>query len=167
MKASHRSLLLSHNCVNLYPTFRQRYGKMKYMPVHAKYKSDLQLKYPSIVHLWNDWYNSYVNTTDFPRLVVRMEDVVFRAEVVLPKVCECFGGRWRHQDRNEVRYHTEVANQNTGIDTSAGSGLLRSIIRYGNRNKRRQHYQVIQFEAARQLLDPKLMAMFGYSYEPP
>jgi hypothetical protein len=145
----------------------RRYAKFKYIPAHAKYVKGLHIQYPSIAHLWNEWYSAYVNETSFPRLIVRMEDIIFRAEEVLPKICECYGGTWRHANENELQHHADVANQNVGIDVSVGSGLLRSIINYGNRTLRRKHYQAIQFEAAREVLDPKLMNLFRYSYEPP
>lgn len=137
------------------------------MPAHATYIKGLYIKYPSIAHLWNEWYNPYVNATDFPRLIVRMEDLVFRAELVLPKICNCFGGTWTNHYQDTVKYHASVANQNSGIDTSTGSGLLRSILKYGNRTLRRKHYQSIQFQAAQEVLDPNLMDLLGYSYEPP
>ena len=103
--------------------------------------------------------------TDFPRLIVRMEDLVFRAENVVPKICECFGGKWNHASQNDIDHHSKTANRNSGIDIGLGSGLLRSVIRYGNRASRREHYQSIQLEAARKVLNPELMALFGYSYE--
>jgi hypothetical protein len=138
---------------------------MKYVPVHARYVKGLYIKYPSLVHLWNEWYNAYANVTEFPRIIVRMEDVIFRGETVLPKICECFGGTYRQPD--QVRRSADVANRNSGIDTSSGSGLLRSVIKYGSKALRRKHYQKIQFEAAKDLLDPHLMELFGYSYEDP
>ncbi len=145
-----------------------RYRKVKYVPVHAKYVKELRIKYTSIVHLWNEWYNAYANVTTFPRLIVRMEDLVFRADEVLPQICECFGGTWQnHHDKTQVRHQPKVANRNAGIDTGLGSGLLRSIIKYGNTTSRREHYQSMQLEAAKDILDPKLMALFGYKYEEP
>lgn len=155
-------------CPNIVPypediKLHPRYGKMKYLPATAKYIKGTTIKYLSIAHIYNEWYNAYANVTEFPRLIVRMEDLIFHGDEVLPKVCECFGGVYNH----EVRRTANVVNRNSGIDTSVGSGLLRSVIKYGNKALRRKHYQKIQLEAAKEVLDPHLMELFGYSYENP
>ena len=156
----HRSLHLAIN----FP----RHKKSKYIPAHAKYLAGLKVKYDSIAHLWNEWYREYANTTEFPRLIVRMEDILFRAEEVVPTICHCFGGTMSNSlGPNELRYYSDVANQNPGVDNVKGSGLLRSIMTYGNKTLRRQSYQAVQFEAAKEVLDPSLMKLFGYSYEEP
>ena len=146
-----------------------RYKKMKYMPVHAKYNQNLNIKYSSLAHLYNEWYNAYLNVTAYPRVMVRLEDIIFRADQVVPTICECFGGTYRkNEDTNGVYQRADVANRNPGIDkASHTSGLLGSIIKYGNRTLRRRHYRRIQFEAAKEILDPHLMELFGYSFEDP
>lgn len=138
---------------------------MKYLPAKARFNSSIVVTYPSLAHLYNEWYNAYVNVTAYPRLVVRLEDVIFRSEEVLPRICECFGGRWSTDSKF---HHAKAANRNAGIDTSSStSGLLGSIIKYGSPTLRRKHYQRVQFEAAREILDPRLMEMFGYKFEVP
>ncbi|KAG7351069.1 hypothetical protein IV203_010429 [Nitzschia inconspicua] len=92
----------------------------------------------------------------------RMEDLVFHAEYVTRKVCECVGFEFKGN------FHpvSEVQNQNHGIEQNATSqGLLRSIIRYGNITNRRAGYPQFQLDAARELLDGRLMKTFGYKYE--
>ena len=104
---------------------------------------------------------------EFPRLMVRMEDIIFRAEEVLPTICNCFGGTMFNPNR--IRYHSSIANHNPGVDIGSGrgSGLLRAILNYGNKTLRRESYQTVQFEAAKEVLDPSLMKLFGYTYEEP
>lgn len=141
---------------------------MEYIPVHAKFANHLHIKYTSLAHLYNEWYNAYFNVTSYPRLMVRLEDIIFRAEEVVPKICECYGGEWMNRKENVVHHNAHVANRNIGIDMSSPtSGLLGSIIKYGNRTLRRRHYRRIQFVAAKEVLDPQLMEQFGYSFEDP
>lgn len=161
-------------CPNIVPyeediRIHPRYRRSKYIPAHAKYLAGLNVKYDSIAHLWNEWYREYANTTaEFPRLIVRMEDILFRAEEVLPQICNCFGGTMSTSlGPNQIRYYSNVANQNPGVDNGKGSGLLRSIINYGNKTLRRDSYQAVQFKAAKEVLDPSLMKLFGYRYEEP
>ena len=142
-----------------------RYGNMKHIPIHVKYDKaeDYVLKYESLPGLWNDWYSLYQNAFgDFPFLIVRMEDLVFHGETVVPQLCECAGMK----ARKKLRHTTEVANRNHGIEQNAtDQGLLRSIIRYGNVTKRRDGYPDFQLEAARDVLgETELMEVFHYPY---
>jgi hypothetical protein len=57
---------------------------------------------------------------------------------------------------------------NSGIETSGRiTGLIRAVIKYGNITNRRKGYPPFQLEAAEEVLDPKLMDLFGYCYEEP
>jgi len=161
-----------------------RFQNMDYIPVRVKYNVDNIIKYKSMPHLWNEWYGEYIEfeSTDqhdhqqsgntimkpsvFPLLVVRMEDLVFHAETVVPQLCECAGGTLKSE---EVQHYANVANRNHGIDISGGidTGLLRSVIKYGNITNRRAGYPTFQLVAARDLLDSRLMDLMGYRYEEP
>ncbi len=93
-----------------------------------------------------------------------MEDLVFHAETVIPKLCECAGATFR----GTLLHTSKVMNSNHGIDLNeTHSGLLRSIIHYGNITRRREGYPANQLEAAHTLLDPGLMDLFSYPYEEP
>jgi hypothetical protein len=154
------------NCPNIVPYPRDieahpRYAHMKYIPIHIKYDVDYRRKYESLPHLWNEWYSVYVNSS-FPLLLVRMEDLVFHAERILPKVCECAG----FQYQGNFRPINEIQNKNHGIEQNATSqGLLRSILTYGNVTNRRAGYPLFQLEAARMVLSDHLMERFNYGYE--
>ena len=187
------SAQFDHNklsCPNIVPyesdiEAHPRFKKMKYIPVHVKYDKEIRFKYESMAHLWNEWYSEYIrfdndNTNDnshnnrtaimtspidFPFIVVRLEDLIFHPETVIPKICECGGGT---VNGGTVHQITEIANgYNHAVDTSSGmdSGLLRSIVKYGNISKRRDGYPKFQLKAARDTLDPRLMDLLGYSYE--
>ena len=84
----------------------------------------------------------------------------------MPKLCECAGAEYRGGET--IRHVSFVANQNKGVDMSGGlenSGLLRSIVKYGNISNRKVGYQPQQLEAARNILDPRLMNLLSYAFE--
>ena len=154
-------------------------------------------KYESMGHLWNEWYGEYIefeNTTttsnnnnnnnnnnggdpqqaettatmkppSVPFLVVRMEDLVFHAKTVVPQLCSCVGASMKND--GQTMYVSAQQNRNHGIDKVKGAGLLRSVINYGNITKRRDGYPAFQLEAAKEILDPRLMTLLGYRYEEP
>ena len=114
----------------------------------------------------------------FPRIIVRMEDVIFHADIVIPKLCECAGFEFH----NEFGHVSEMSNNNPGTEKnqlfvegqSTGSsssqvitGLLRSIIKYGNITNRRTGYPAFQLEAAKDILSEQMMATFQYKIEEP
>jgi len=169
--------------IEAYPRFRNK----KHIPVHVTYDRGMQIKYESIAHLWNEWYAEYVgfkgnanehkqprHTSEstmeeqaFPFLLVRMEDLIFHAKTIVPQLCECIGGTLSGDEVSQVAI---IANGfNSGIDTSGGlmTGLVRSIVNYGNITKRRDGYPKFQLEAAMDTLDSNLMNLLGYRYEIP
>jgi hypothetical protein len=154
------------HCPNIIPykediEAHRRFAKMKYIPVIVKYNSDLKFKYESLVHYWNVWYSEY-KKAEFPRLFVRMEDLLFHGEEVVTQICECGGGTMR----TPFMHVQEVANRNLGIEQNHKlAGLIGSLIRYGNIKTRKQGYPPFQLQAARNLLDSTLMKLFGYPYE--
>jgi hypothetical protein len=115
--------------------------------------------------MWNLWYGAYLSQDDdFPRLVVRLEDLLFHADEVVPQICTCAGGSFRAF----FRHSRVVQNRNKGIDTTkVDEGLYRSIVRYGNTTNRRKGYPSFQLEAIRDILDPSMMDIFGYPFEEP
>jgi hypothetical protein len=65
-------------------------------PVRAKvYQTQ---EYASLLHYWNEWnggYYYYSNTsTTFPRLMIRLEDLVYFPKPTLSTICDCVGGQF-------------------------------------------------------------------------
>jgi hypothetical protein len=102
-------------------------------PVRANFGSALRnMTYDSLIHTWRDWNLAYLQQTDYPMLVVRMEDLVFRPREVIEQVCHCAGGRLR-SDIDPMQpfvYFAESANLGKGHGNHR-SDLLSAIIRYG------------------------------------
>jgi len=124
----HKTLHLDH------PVLEVPWGFKKYNETHNVTNS-----YQSLAHMWKDWYKPYFLDSQYnqmPRLMVRHEDMVYRPEKVVSKICDCVGGTnrnknpdWEHKDGFE--YEEESANQGRGHGGGGRSGLLTAVIKYG------------------------------------
>jgi hypothetical protein len=154
-------------CPNIIPyeediKIHPRYGNMKYMPVNIKYSKGNFVHHDSLVHMWNEWYKQYVDA-EFPRLIVRLEDLLFQGEEVISRIYTCAGQEMRS---GAFSHQARMMNVNHGIERKGTKGLLSSLIRYGNYSNRNLGYPPFQLKAAEDLLAKDLMDFFGYRYEP-
>jgi hypothetical protein len=75
------------------------------VPVWVRYKNENAF-HDSMAHFWKDWNQEYLEAADvvvgggvpnssnpFPRLIVRLEDLVFFPQQILKSVCDCVGGQ--------------------------------------------------------------------------
>ena len=53
-----------------------------------------RFNYTNLLDLWKTWYQEHVIETDYPQLVVRLEDVVYRPRETLSQICDCGGGKF-------------------------------------------------------------------------
>lgn len=131
----------------------------KVVPVRVRYKSTVEF-HKSLAHMWLDWYKEYSYAT-FPRLMIRLEDVVFRPGEVLKQVCDCVDGKLalnltmkgdpaKSDDRVHGKNNTNLVN------------AMRSHI-YSNRT-RRMTADDVQF--AKQVLKDSIVGEFGYLSPP-
>jgi hypothetical protein len=67
------------------------------IPVNVKY--DPPAKYDSIAHYWTAWYQEYLSA-DYPRLIVRFEDLQFHAKEMVDIVCQCAGAVARSEEQD-------------------------------------------------------------------
>lgn len=82
-----------------------RNQQTKYLPramykVHVAYgykRTDRKYHlHSSLVHFWKEWIESFTAPDfPFPRLIVRLEDIVYQPLKVLSKICQCAGGKQR------------------------------------------------------------------------
>ena len=165
----------SNHCPNLIPypediKAHPRFAKKQYIPVTVKYDHDLAIKHTSLAHFWNDWYSYYADihhqNITYPRLMVRMEDLLFHSDVVIPQICDCAG--FEHHSKENIRHQAATSNRNHGVElTGFMTGLIRALIKYGNPRNRLNGYAPNQVQAAKTILDPALMQFFGYPVEEP
>ncbi len=117
------------------------------------------VEYDTILDFWSIWYKQYLEA-DFPRLMIRFEDLLFHAEETITEVCECGGGTM-----NRVFRYVEDSAKGQKGPHAGSAGFLASLITYGNRTLRMNqtlttHADVEYF---RKNVDEDLMNIFSYS----
>jgi len=153
-------------CPNLVPDERDRreFPHIKFnktINVRVLYgKGNGERHHDSLVHHWNEWYTAYVKAS-FPRLIVRMEDLVFHPKNVSTEICYCAGGKMRKQ----FMYFLESAKSAKGHGNR--TTLVDVIMRYGKDAERLSGMTPADLELAESTLERGLMDTFNYYYVSP
>ena len=122
--------------------------------------SDFSRQHESILHHWNDYYNEYL-VADFPRLLVRYEDLLFHPKELTKSVCECAGGSMK-MDGSFV-FIVDTAKKGVGAHGSARTGYVDAMIKYGSETKRYAKYVAKRdLEYIRDHGDADLMTLLHY-----
>jgi hypothetical protein len=129
------------------------------VPLYVRYNL-INTTHTSLAHLWNDWYGEYLQA-DFPRLFVRMEDLVFHARNVTEQVCKCVGGKFN----SDFQYITDSAKHGK-IHGNDKTTLVDAMIRYGTADKISLTKGMTREDVsyAKTVFRHDLMEMFGYSH---
>ena len=122
--------------------------------------ADFIRRHDTIVGLWNDWYNEYLNA-DFDYLMVRFEDLLFHPEEVTKAVCECAGGSMNKN--GHFIYVVDSAKKGKGAHGKKRTGYVDALVKYGTEIKRYNGYQNKQdLEFIKENLDQNLMELMKY-----
>ena len=140
------------NCPHVYNEHNQRTSKVTVAYAEAT------LAHESLPGMWNDWYNEYMNV-DFPRVMVRMEDLIFYGKNVTETLCQCGGGSPR---RKQFRHVSESAKLGTAAHGNHKTSLLQAIIHYGTDKGRLHQMTDKDLQVTKEILDPHLMELFNY-----
>jgi hypothetical protein len=119
--------------------------------------------YPSLLHLWNDWYGAYLYNASFPRLVVRMEDLVFHTQSTIDQICQCVGGHLV-QGRPFQYVHESAKKDSPGHDTR--TGYVEAWIKYSRPLAVEAGFAHDDFRATLEGVDQRIMDLFGYLHPP-
>ena len=125
----------------------------KAVPIKVRYHSATEY-HQSLIHFWKDWYEEYYQAT-FPRLMVRLEDVVSRPRQVLEEVCNCVGGDLASNLTLAGEAAKDHAKHNTGLVDAMVSHI------YLNRTK---GMTIGDLQFAKKVLDDSLINDFGYRH---
>lgn len=138
-------------------------SKNERMPIPAKIQyqdTDFKLEFPSLAHVWNEFYSQYV-AVDYPRIMVRYEDMIFRPEKMISEACACVGGEMK--STNFTYSATEnVKYGDKGHGEQEKEGLLNYIIKNGNATNRVQGLSDDELEYSYTALNTSLMEIFRY-----
>jgi len=127
--------------------------------VYVKYAATI-VKHESLPGFWNDWYNEYMEA-DFPRVIVRFEDLLFYAQNVTETLCKCGGGEPRRSNFTHVFASAKLGTLAHG---SNKTNLLDALIQFGSNKGRLNGMAATDVTHSRELLDPFLMKKFRYKY---
>jgi hypothetical protein len=114
----------------------------------------------SLPGMWNDWYNEYIRV-DYPRVMVRMEDLIFYGKNVTETLCQCGGGSPRQRQFQHISQSAKLGTAQHGKDKTS---LVEAMIRYGTDKNRLNGMTPKDLEVTREILDPNLMEIFHYKY---
>jgi hypothetical protein len=114
----------------------------------------------SLPAMWNDWYNAYVNV-EWPRVFVRMEDLIFYGKNITETLCQCGGGSPRQKRFKHIPSSAKLGTAQHGKDKTS---LLSAIIRYGTDKGRLHGMTSKDLQVTHDILDPNLMDIFNYQY---
>jgi len=153
--------------------------QLHHFPVHVIYNNFTRNHY-SLVHLWNDWHQEWMNfkATDYPRVFVRMEDLLYFPNEVIGQVCQCAGGRLIHTNETTgkalpvklARESLKEHHKSRGLskeEKQKQTDYLSALIKYAQPSTRFQGMTPQDLQYASHYLDKKLMQTFQYDYPPP
>lgn len=158
------------HCPNLVPN-EHDYGHRgitrmtKSIPVRVRYqdRDDMVVQYNSMLDFWNTWYSDYLNEKEFPRIMIRFEDILFHLDEVMTKICECGGGEVK---QNKDGMHLKEQAAKKGTVHNGSSGLLSAITKYGSATHRLDGMTKEDVEFANENVSSDLMELFSYTYAP-
>jgi hypothetical protein len=145
-----------HHCPNLVPSDldRTKYKNLQEtFGVTVKFDSNSSMHTDSLAELWSSWYNEYYVEVDYPILMIRFEDLVFRPVSVMEKVAECMGGVVNKPFRFQLR---------TSKSHGSGTDFVKAVVKTGDAVGRTNSMTAADLEYARQHLGEELMSRFRY-----
>jgi hypothetical protein len=154
----------SHNknhCPNLVPATEQEERAVQgdeSFKVFVNF-NPVGVQYDSLAHLWSEWYKDWFDA-EFPRIMLRFEDLVFHTESVITQVCKCAGGNLFD---GPFKYIQGSAKGETQMVHRGGNGLVQSMKKYGSVANRVKSFQEKDLEFAEDHLRRDMMETFHYS----
>jgi len=133
------------------------------VPVYVKYNRETT-NHDSLAHMWNEWYQDYIDA-DFPRVLVRFEDLLFYGRDVTRQVCQCAGGELYSNKFRHIK--TSAKKGDDKVHGNERTGLIEAIIRYGKLADDRNYTHGMTKEDlkfTKEHLNASYMKMFHYEH---
>lgn len=143
------------HCPNLVMTEHDHkaFRKLDNFTIKVIFDKDQIMFWDSLVHLYSDWYRQYINVTDYPRIIVRFEDMLLHPRWVMQHVADCVGA----QLPKNFQVNTDSAKKH-----GSHTNLLQAILKTTDPNKRVRQLTLEDLDYARMHLDSEILEMFGY-----
>jgi hypothetical protein len=114
------------------------------------------VSWDSLIHYWNEWYESYVNV-NYPRLIIRFEDTLYYPTQVMEQVCVCGGATPQQPHKylvSEAKYNHKQQQNN----------LVSAIIKYGTNKTRYNNLTNYDIKFMQQHVNSTVMKLFQYDH---
>jgi len=145
-----------NNCPNLAKPRLGKDGKPERVELTLKYHPPI--KFPSLADYWGRWYREYLEA-DYPRLIVRFEDIHFHAREVVETICQCAGAVPREEDE---LFRYVVSSAKWGAAHSSKSNMVSAMVKYGSEKNRFKGFKDTDWLIAEEVYTAELMELFGY-----
>ena len=106
---------------------------------------------------WSEWNRGYFQA-DYPRLMIRFEDALYRTEEVIETIRDCVG---LPKSDKPFQQHAGAAKIH-----GKSSDLASSYIKYMSDAGRHHGLNAADRRYSNAVLDPELMRVFQYNYAP-
>jgi hypothetical protein len=101
-----------------------RFGSNKHDVTTGK---QVRTKYNGLTQFYRQWYEPFFLNTDYPMVMTRFEDLIYRPHLLVKQICDCVGGRML----KKFYHRQETVNIGPGHGHHGDSGLLPSFVKYG------------------------------------
>jgi len=152
----------ARHCPNFVPTQQDRVTLRKKLegtngtfPVDVTFTfaGNLSAHWDSLAHFYNDWYQQYIRA-DFPRLIVRYEDMLLYGPKILGKIAECVGST----TPSEFSYLLDRAKKH-----GSRSGFVDAVFKSGNSALRLKGLTTEDLAYTRTHIDADLLRLMHYT----
>lgn len=143
-------------CPNLAQEKLLKNGEPDIVPLRVRYNPPAE--YKSLAHYWAQWYKEYLEA-DYPRLIVRFEDIQFHAKELIETVCQCAGAVPRNDD---ALFRYVVDSAKWGAAHKSQTNMISAMAKYGSEEKRFTGMREADWLVAKQVFTPEIMDLFGY-----
>jgi hypothetical protein len=132
------------------------------IPLYARYNSETR-NHESLAHMWKDWYADYFDEAiaPWPRLIVRLEDLVFYPHETVKQICECVEGVYVGEENLSLKLNSSKGVKPDNIHGNDKTGLLKAIISH-TLNNRTEGMTQEDADFAAKTLENSVMQLFGY-----
>jgi len=120
--------------------------------VRVDFDKNQTFSWTSLAHLWSDWYRRYL-VADYPRLIVRFEDMLLHGPEVMKIIANCTGAQVP-----EKFFHQTKSAKGHGSHTD----FLKAIFKTANPDLRISQLTEADLDYAATHLDKDLMRIFQY-----
>lgn len=137
---------------------------MDVIPLFVAFSSG-RVWYKSLIHLWKDWYQDYFDAP-FPRIIVRLEDLVFHPYEVVSSICRCAGGSFNKDNFTINSYSTKGRSDNLSHKRTRGTDLLSAFSLHTTGSNRTAGMSLKDIQFAKAVLQESVAPTFGYQLDP-